>query len=136
MNLFDLYTKTPVAEHAKIKVIGTRVIKDRQEWALGDNTELIEAPLLRTSLCVDPLSIPTESIGMVFSSYEIEDDGVRLYFSSGKISCSVVLTFAELSAVTTQAQLKTAVTAKLQQKLRATSLMLKLDQLIGQSITI
>ncbi len=82
------------------------------------------------------------SATMVFNSYEVIDNGINLHFvcsnpGGGEPSDYYVLaTDAELATITTQVQLKTLVTTKLQRKLRAQGIATKLDALIGQSITI
>lgn len=81
-------------------------------------------------------------MNLIFAGYEVTDLGIVLHFTwpnrptPGPTEFFVMLTDAELSAITTQAQLRTAVTSKLNRKLRATGIATKLDPFIGQSITI
>lgn len=79
---------------------------------------------------------------MTFTAYDVEDDGIRLRFvcsnpGGGEPSdYDILLTDAELAGVSTQAQLKTLVTTKLQRRWRAYGIASKIDQFVGQSITI
>lgn len=79
---------------------------------------------------------------MTFNRYVVEDDGIRLWFvcsnpGGGEPSdYTIFFTDAELSAITTQVQLRSAVITKLQRAYRATNIATKLDQFIGQSVTI
>ena len=79
---------------------------------------------------------------LTFTSYEVTDNGIALHFVSpdpGPAKPSdyyVSLTDAEITSVSTQVQLRTLVTAKLNRKLRALGFTTKLDPFIGQSLTI
>lgn len=79
---------------------------------------------------------------MQFIDYEVTDTGISMHFLCNNPGAGmnsdyhVLVTDAELATITTQAQLKTLVTGKLQRKLRAVGIATKLDNLIGQSITI
>ena len=79
---------------------------------------------------------------LTFTSYEVTDSGISLHFVSpdpGPAKPSdyyVSLTDAEIAGVSTQAQLRTLVTNKLNRKLRALGFTTKLDPFIGQSLTI
>lgn len=74
---------------------------------------------------------------LTFRSYAVTDDGIALTFEgSGDGAYTIFLTDAELSAIATQAQLRAAVTAKLQRKVNATGIASKLEPLIGQSVSI
>lgn len=81
-------------------------------------------------------------MNMLFVGYQVTDDGVVLHFTwtnrntPGTTEFYVLLTDGELSAITTQAQLRTLVMNKLNRKLRATGIATKLDPFIGQTITI
>ena len=74
-------------------------------------------------------------------SYEVTDDGILMEFlcpdpGGGNESLYYIrLTDAELAAVTTQQELRTLVTTKLERKIRAANIASKLDQFIGESIT-
>ena len=76
------------------------------------------------------------------SAYRVEDGGIRLHFvcanpGPGQVSdYFVLLTDAELSSVSSQGQLRSLVESKLKRSLRATGIASKLDQFIGQSVTI
>lgn len=74
---------------------------------------------------------------LTFLGYHVLDDGILLTFESASASgIQVMLTDAELAGVSTQPQLRTLVTTKLQRKLRAAGIASKLDQFRGQTITI
>lgn len=79
---------------------------------------------------------------LTFTSYEVTDGGITLHFVSPDPGPNrpsdyyVALTDAELAGVSTQAQLQTLVTTKLNRKLRAVGSSTKLDPFIGQSLTI
>ena len=79
---------------------------------------------------------------MAFVGYEVVDDGIAFRFVCGDPGGGepsdyyVFMTDAELAAVTTAAQLRTALTTKLGRKLRATGIASKLDSFIGSTITI
>lgn len=79
---------------------------------------------------------------LTFLDYLVEDGGVRMNFVSpdpgpGQPSFyTILLTDADLAAVTTQPQLKSLVTTKLQRICRAQGFTTKLDPFIGQSLTI
>lgn len=79
---------------------------------------------------------------LTFSGYDVNDDGTVLRFvcadpGAGEPSeYSVLLTDADLSAVSTQPQLRTLVISKLQRRYRAAVVASKLDQFVGQSVTI
>ena len=76
------------------------------------------------------------------NAYRVTDEGIELNFlcpdpGPGQNSYYVILlTDAELVAVANQSQLRTLVTTKLNRKIRATNIASKLDQFVGQSITI
>ena len=76
------------------------------------------------------------------SAYRVTDTGIEMNFlcpapGPGQNSYyTIMLTDAELASVTNQAQLRTLVTTKLNRKIRATNIASKLDQFVGQSITI
>lgn len=79
---------------------------------------------------------------LMFTGYEVRDDGVSLAFHHGDpgpgrdTTVQVLVTDAELAGVTTAAQLRTLITAKLQRKLQATNIASKLDPFIGQTVTV
>lgn len=79
---------------------------------------------------------------LTFTGYEVDDASVRLTFLNpdpgpGRASeYTIAVSDAELAAVTTAAQLRTLVTAKLQRKLQAANIASKLDGFIGQPVTI
>lgn len=79
---------------------------------------------------------------LTFLRYEVEDASVRLTFLNpdpgpGRASeYTIVVSDAELAAVTTSPELRTLVTAKLRRKLQAANIASKLDGFIGQSVTI
>lgn len=81
-------------------------------------------------------------MNLTFIGYEVTDTGIVLHFTwpnrptPGVTEFFVLLTDAELSAITTQAQLRTLVMNKLNRKLRATGIATKLDPFVGQTITI
>lgn len=78
----------------------------------------------------------------IFQSYFVSDGGISLVFlctdpGPGEESeYTVLVTDAELSAVTTQVQLRNLVDAKLKRKIRSANIASKLDQFIGQSLVI
>lgn len=73
-----------------------------------------------------------------FDHYQVEDSGISMAFIAANFSdvITIFLSDAELASVSTQPQLATLVTNKLQRKVRATGVASKLDQFIGQSITV
>lgn len=79
---------------------------------------------------------------LTFTSYEVTDTGITLHFVSpdpgpGKpLDYYVMLADAEIAGVSTQPQLRTLVTTKLNRKLRAVGFSTKLDPFIGQSLVI
>lgn len=79
---------------------------------------------------------------LTFIRYSVNDTGIALVFNAdypgpGKENEIVIMvTDAELAGVSTQPQLRTLVTTKLNRKLRAVGLSTKLDPFIGQSLTI
>ena len=79
---------------------------------------------------------------MTFQDYAVEDGGVRLHFvcsnqgAGERSDYYALLTDAEIAGVTTQAQLRTLVTNKLNRALRASGFTTRLDPFIGQTITI
>ena len=79
---------------------------------------------------------------LTFLSYEVEDTGIEMEFLNptpgpGKATnYTIFVTDAELSGVSTPAQLRTLVVAKLQRKIQASGIASKLDTFIGQSVTI
>ena len=79
---------------------------------------------------------------MRFDSYTVEDNGIQFHFvcidpGPGMNSDYYVLvTDAELTGVTSQAQLASLITTKLQRRYRATGAASKLDPFIGQTLVI
>lgn len=79
---------------------------------------------------------------MTFKTYLVVDGGIQMNFvcldpGPGETTdYSILLTDTELVAITTQPQLLTLVTAKLNRKLRAANIASKLDPLINQSIVV
>lgn len=77
-----------------------------------------------------------------FIDYEMRDDGVNMHFvcaNPGPGQASdyyILLTDADVAGVTTQNQLKTLVTSKLQRKIRASGFASKLDPFVGQAVTV
>lgn len=77
-----------------------------------------------------------------FTAYEVIDGGITLAFvclnpGPGEANdYSVLVTDAELAAVTTMQQFVTLVTNKLQRKIRAAGIAAKLDPRIGSSLVI
>lgn len=77
-----------------------------------------------------------------FLRYEVEDTGILMEFLNsapppeGASIYAIRFTDAELSAVTTQLQLRNAVLGKLRRKLQAEGIASKLDGFIGQTVTI
>lgn len=75
-------------------------------------------------------------------AYLVEDGGIRLHFlctnpGPGQNSdYFVFLTDTELAGASNQAQLRTLVENKLNRALRASGIASKLDQFVGQSITV
>lgn len=73
-------------------------------------------------------------------AYEVRDDGILMNFVCNApgpgqpTGYSILLTDAELALVTTQAQLASLVTTKLNRKIRSTGIASKLNTFIGQSI--
>ena len=78
---------------------------------------------------------------MRFTGYDVTDTGIRFAFEenvtgNNMLEAAVFMTDAELAAITSQAQLRTALTTKLQRQVNKAGIAAKLDPLIGQSITI
>ena len=79
---------------------------------------------------------------MVFMDYQIRDDGIELHFvcynpGPGEITdYYILITDAEITAISNATQFKALIVAKLQRKLRAANLASKLDPFIGQSVVI
>jgi len=79
---------------------------------------------------------------MRFSGYQVLDDGIRLDFvcaapgPGNETDYAVTVTNAELAAVATLADFFALVTTKLKRKYRAQNIASKLDNLIGQSVTV
>lgn len=79
---------------------------------------------------------------MVFAQYLVVHDGIEMEFrcpnpGPGQASEYVIkVTDTELAGVSTQAQLRTLLTTKLNRKIRATGIATKLDQFLNQSITV
>jgi hypothetical protein len=79
---------------------------------------------------------------MTFIGYEVQDDGILLTFLCGDPGAGeaslwpVMVTNAELAAVTTLTEFRNLVITKLQRKYRAAGIASKLDGLIGQSVTV
>ena len=79
---------------------------------------------------------------MTFSSYQVLEDGIALDFvclapgAGEETDYRVVVTNAELGAVTTLADFRALVLTKLKRRYRAEGIASKLDGLIGQSVTI
>ena len=77
-----------------------------------------------------------------FTAYEVRDDGIRMDFvclnpGPGQANdYSIVITDAELAAVSTVPQFTTLVTNKLQRKIRASGIAAKLDPRIGAALVI
>ena len=77
-----------------------------------------------------------------FDSYRVMDNALELTFlaldpGAGEESYRLIsLTDAELAGVSTQVQLRNLVIAKLQRKERAANIASKLDQFIGQTVTV
>jgi hypothetical protein len=76
-----------------------------------------------------------------FMHYVVEDSAIAMEFSGDNIggeptNYTIRFTDTELSAVTTQLQLRNAVQAKLRRKLQAEGIALKLDGFIGMTVTI
>lgn len=75
-------------------------------------------------------------------AYRVEDGGIHMHFvcanpGAGQVSdYFIFLTDADLAGAANQNQLLTLVTTKLNRALRATGIASKLDQFVGQSITI
>ena len=75
-------------------------------------------------------------------AYIVEDGGIRMHFvclapGPGQVSdYFIFLTDTELAGVSNQPQLNTLVTTKLNRSLRATGIASKLDQFVGNSITV
>jgi hypothetical protein len=79
-------------------------------------------------------------MNLTFRAYEVRDSEIGMTFltpeGDGSASVVIVLTDAELSSVSTQGQLLTLVTTKLQRKVHKAGIASKLDQFVGQMITI
>lgn len=79
---------------------------------------------------------------LTFTRYEVTDTGVRFWFvcpdpGPGEQSdYSVLLTDAEMGAITSIATFQSALLAKLKRYWRAEGIASKLDSLIGRSITL
>ena len=77
-----------------------------------------------------------------FLRYEVEDAAILMEFlntapgAGNPTNYTIRFTDAELAAVTTQLQLRTAVQTKLRRKLQAEGIASKLDVFIGQTVTI
>lgn len=88
------------------------------------------------------MALINQNVTMTFTRYEITDSGVTLTFVAtnpgpGQDSeYTVTFTQAELDAISTMQQFATAVTTKLQRKLRGVNIAAKLDPRIGQSVVI
>ena len=82
------------------------------------------------------------SATMTFTGYVVRDDGIQLNFSCATPGAgeptdyAILLTDSDLAAITTQAQLSTAVRTKLERKFRLSGIASKLDPFIGQSLVI
>ena len=77
----------------------------------------------------------------IFIGYTVTDAGIEMEFQivvprPGPTNFRILITDAELAAITTQNQLRTAVGTKLRRKLQGEGIASKLDGFIGQSITI
>jgi hypothetical protein len=73
---------------------------------------------------------------LTFQGYSVGDSGITLYFTSDNGRVKLFLADSELTAVTTQVQLRALVTAKLRRKLQAEGIASKLDAFVGMSVTI
>jgi len=78
---------------------------------------------------------------LFFESYTVQDSGIALRFEErfpdGHSDYqSIFLTQPELDVVSTQAQLRSLVEQKLKRKLNALGIASKLNQFIGQAVTI
>jgi hypothetical protein len=79
---------------------------------------------------------------MVFTSYVVEDEGIRFHFVCANpgpgqpTDYYVHCTDAEIATVTTQSDLRILLTDKLNRSIRTAGLGPKLDSFIGQSITV
>ena len=79
---------------------------------------------------------------LTFLRYSVEDDATYLEFlwpdpGAGKATnYTIRLTDAELATVSTQPQLRTLITGKLQRKIQAVGIASKLDLFVGQAVTI
>ena len=76
---------------------------------------------------------------LTFLSYTVDTDGTSLLFTAMPAISEeyrIFFTDAELAAITTQLQLRNAVTTKLQRKVQAVGIASKLDGFIGQQVTI
>lgn len=75
-----------------------------------------------------------------FSSYEMTDAGIALHFTiddpgAGRpTEWTVPVSDAEITAVTTLAEFRALVVAKLQRKVQAAGFATKLDPLIGRTV--
>ena len=79
----------------------------------------------------------------VFAGYDVlESDGVRLRFNipdpdpGVADTLTIIVSDAQLAAVTTPAQLRTLVTALLNRKVRKSTTVTRLDPFKGMSVTI
>lgn len=77
-----------------------------------------------------------------FTAYDVQDGGIELRFvaldpgAGNPSDYYIQLTDTDLSAITTQLQLKTLVQTKLNRKIRAAGIAVKLDPFIGQSLAV
>lgn len=77
-----------------------------------------------------------------FSAYTVTHQGIELHFDCVdpgpglESRYAILVTDGELASVTTQVQLRNLVVQKLQRAIRATGIASKLDQFLGQSVTI
>lgn len=87
------------------------------------------------------MALPANT-ALTFQGYQVTDPGTRLDFLAAdpgpgqSAEVSILLTDADLATVTTQVQLRNLVTSRLQRKVRAAGIAAKLDQFIGQSVTV
>ncbi len=79
---------------------------------------------------------------MVFMSYQVQDSGIQFHFvcpdpgGEQPSDYYILVTDAEVAAITTLASAKTLILNKLARKYRALNIASKLDQFIGQSVVI
>lgn len=87
------------------------------------------------------MALTTNAV-MTFVGYEVEDTAILFHFvcaapGSGEPSDYYIrLTDTELNATTNTTQLRSALTTKLQRKLRASGIASRLDSFVGQTITV